>query len=514
MATVKDTYEVDSKADTGGIRQAVGQLVSLRGALNGIKSIGAAPFRAIGGAIKAVGGGLGVLGLAVGGLKAAAEIVGKVTGALKEASPAFGSALGRIEERFTNFKDILFRNIGDALAPVLEKVADLLSSPAFTEFFNRFSGFVFGALKAATPILDTIVGAVGALIDLLVLGHMEDFAEAMEEAFGPEIGGVITAIIGGIKGVVDLLATGDWEQFRSNITNALGGQEPGNTIVNTIQSIVAFVQENWPKVQAAFEQVAGKIGEILGAVTKIIGDFIAEHGPEIQAFLQNVVGKVGEILGRLFQVVMTILGGVKKFIDDNQEEIKRIIETVWNIIKTSVETVLNAISGIINAVLLVLQGDWQGAWDQIKAVFEGVWNGFVGIIESVWSLIKGVVAGGINAVVDLINGLINEVNKALIWANQNLGTSFKGIDYLARVSFAQGGIVSSPTAAIVGDNPRSPEVVAPLSDLLPMIQQAVAGGGQIVVNVYGPFGPGYTPYEAGQQAGQGIRDKLRAKGRV
>ena len=58
------------------------------------------------------------------------------------------------------------------------------------------------------------------------------------------------------------------------------------------------------------------------------------------------------------------------------------------------------------------------------------------------------------------------------------------------LSFAEGGIISSPTVAIVGDA-RTPEVAAPLGDLLPMIQQAVAtaGGGSVTVNapitVYG-----------------------------
>jgi len=58
------------------------------------------------------------------------------------------------------------------------------------------------------------------------------------------------------------------------------------------------------------------------------------------------------------------------------------------------------------------------------------------------------------------------------------------------LSFAPGGIISSPVRAVVGDA-RTPEVVAPLGDLLPMIQQAVAtaGGGSVTVNapitVYG-----------------------------
>jgi TP901 family phage tail tape measure protein len=55
------------------------------------------------------------------------------------------------------------------------------------------------------------------------------------------------------------------------------------------------------------------------------------------------------------------------------------------------------------------------------------------------------------------------------------------------LSFAEGGIISSPTVAIVGDA-RTPEVAAPLGDLLPMIQRAVAtAGGGVGVTVNAPI---------------------------
>ena len=55
------------------------------------------------------------------------------------------------------------------------------------------------------------------------------------------------------------------------------------------------------------------------------------------------------------------------------------------------------------------------------------------------------------------------------------GTAIAGIEALkiGVMSLASGGIAASPTLAMVGDNRRSPEVVAPLHELMPMISNAV-----------------------------------------
>ena len=79
--------------------------------------------------------------------------------------------------------------------------------------------------------------------------------------------------------------------------------------------------------------------------------------------------------------------------------------------------------------------------------------------------------------------------------------------------YATGGIISRPTLAMVGDNRQSPEAVAPLSDLINIIKQALAGSA-INVNVHGPYGPAYTPEQAGRLAGQGVTQAAAARGLV
>ncbi len=72
------------------------------------------------------------------------------------------------------------------------------------------------------------------------------------------------------------------------------------------------------------------------------------------------------------------------------------------------------------------------------------------------------------------------------------------------ISLAEGGIVSRPVQAIVGDNPRSPEVVAPLHKL-----QAMIGGGTI--NLAGAFRlSGSDLVLAVERA---TRDRQRTRGR-
>jgi len=83
------------------------------------------------------------------------------------------------------------------------------------------------------------------------------------------------------------------------------------------------------------------------------------------------------------------------------------------------------------------------------------------------------------------SGFLHSSSGAVSSVGGSLQSRYPNIHFLA-----SGGIASNPIPAIVGDA-RTPEVVAPLGDLMPMIQQAVAmaGGGGVTVNapitVYG-----------------------------
>jgi hypothetical protein len=129
-------------------------------------------------------------------------------------------------------------------------------------------------------------------------------------------------------------------------------------------------------------------------------------------------------------------------------------------------------------------------WGVVKFVFGAIKSGFEELKDLGEAIFDGI--GG--AFKGVINGVISALEKGLNFAIRGLNTILDGIDKAAGpfVNFgsipevnlprlAQGGIVTGPTIAMIGEG-REPEAVIPLSQLGSF---GVGGGANITVNVNG-----------------------------
>lgn len=157
---------------------------------------------------------------------------------------------------------------------------------------------------------------------------------------------------------------------------------------------------------------------------------------------------------------------------------------------TAVQTVFNAVMAMNPIGLVVIA---------IAALVAGLviaykkFEGFRNIVDSVFNFIKTAVSGGfdffkgyLDFVLGIYKGIFNGI--ATIWNNTIGKLSFKvpswvpglggkGFDVPNIPMLAEGGIVNSPTLAMIGE--RGPEAVVPLDRL------RNTGGGDIYVTVQG-----------------------------
>jgi hypothetical protein len=167
--------------------------------------------------------------------------------------------------------------------------------------------------------------------------------------------------------------------------------------------------------------------------------------------------------------------------------------TAWSAITkafTAIQAAFNAVMAM-NPITLIVIG--------IAALVAGLviaykkFEGFRNIVDSVFSFIKTAVSGGfdffkgyLDFVLGIYKGIFNGVAK--IWNNTVGKLSFKvpswvpslggkGFDVPDIPMLAEGGIVTSPTLAMIGE--RGPEAVVPLD------RYRGGGGGDIYVTVQG-----------------------------
>lgn len=123
-------------------------------------------------------------------------------------------------------------------------------------------------------------------------------------------------------------------------------------------------------------------------------------------------------------------------------------------IKNKWDSIKQIFQGIIDFVAGVFTGNWSRAW-------QGVVNIFSGIMGTLGAIVKS----PLNAVISLINAAISGLNRISInipnwvprFGGKSFGLNIPKIPYLAR-----GGIIDSPTLAMVGEAGK--EAVVPLEN--------------------------------------------------
>lgn len=473
MATINDVYNLSTKSDTKGLKDAAKESGVLGKALGAIGKIGKAPFNAIKGAIGGVGKALGaaakglaLFGLAARGIKTIKRIFGDIFNSIKAASPVMAKAVDDLQAKFKTLLGPILAKAGAALAPVIEKIAKLLDDPRIQKFINMLTGaFLDAIVLVANFITDTLIPA---FVDLF--GRIGPLAD--------QISGPLSKAWETFK----TIATAVWEWVRDHViaplVSAWRSLEPEFT--KTWQAILDWWNVTAPKIQIVIDQLFGENGTIT----------------------------------------------------------------------TAVKTGITVISDVLKVAMAIIRGDWDAAWEGLKTTAADSVPFLQNVTQSIATIIGGILGVDLSDVLnkaarsvvqfgiivaygftDFVNGIIDTINSVLqylndvdarFYANQKLmgmnGKAPTSIGLIPRVpypnipSFAAGSIVNNPMLAMIGDSPKSKggEVVAPLTDLLGMIQKAVGGGVNIVIN--GPFGDGYTPRQAGEQAGNGFIATLRAQG--
>jgi hypothetical protein len=126
--------------------------------------------------------------------------------------------------------------------------------------------------------------------------------------------------------------------------------------------------------------------------------------------------------------------------------------------------------GVVQYVFGAVKTGFAELADLGKAIFDGIGGAFKGVINAVISNLER----GLNAAIKGLNIILDGIDSAAgPWIN------FGSIPEVSLPRLAEGGIVTGPTIAMIGEG-REPEAVIPLSKMGSM---GFGGGGNITINV-------------------------------
>ncbi len=303
------------------------------------------------------------------------------------------------------------------------------------------------ALAVLTSPITWIIAAIAALIAIGVLLYQNwdtvvEFAKTAWQGLCDFISGICRAIGEFFSGLWTKLQEifepiGQWfgEKF----------QQAWDAIVNIFSGIGEWFsgvfQGAWDAIVNIFTPIGSWFGQRWADVTSAlanIGAWFTDIFQKAWTGLTNIFSKLGSWFGERWNDVTSALSKVASWFGD--------------IFGKAFDAVKNAFSSI---------GDFfKGVWDTVKSIFVNAGQ-MVG--EAVGGAFKSAVNAVLGTIENVVNGFIGMINGVLGVVRNLPGLGWVGsVSTVSLPRLARGGIVDSPTIAMIGEAGK--EAVVPLEN--------------------------------------------------
>lgn len=483
-------------------------------------------------------------------LEAIEKQVGGTAEATANASDKMKVAFSQLQER-----------LGQKLLPVFEKLATFFITkllPAVERFVEkgvkvlrdtfdslreRLTPVVNALRNALAPILEKIIGWLRKNIDTVkvffgviagatVIAAVVALGAAFAALFSPIVLviGAIAAVAAGLyyayqqsetfRNAVDAVA----RFFKDTVVPAL--VDGFNFVKDAVSAFVGFFQERMDAIKAAMTNIREffeGVLDFIGFLWDTFGQTILGHIQRSFDAIKNVVQGAVQVLRGIFDFFLGVLSGdwgrawdgIKNIVGGALETIKGVVKlavspiiAAFDLIKIGVEGALEKMRDVVISILGV-----------IRATFSTIFGTIFNIVADVFRRIKDTVKSAfqtvVNGIISAINAVIGAINGAIRAFNLLPGPDIGQIGRISPVALAEGGIVTGPTFALIGE--AGPEAVVPLSgQYMPdfLKSDGGGGGGSTTIQIQVDAGLVSSPDQVGQQIIEAIRRAERRSGQV
>jgi len=210
-----------------------------------------------------------------------------------------------------------------------------------------------------------------------------------------------------------------------------------------IEKLPVLIQTLLPPVINVVTQLAIALVQNAPAIlTMVLNGFITA--------LPNMITALVEALPQIIEAIINFL--------TNPETIAALMDAAVQLFMALILAVPQILGGLISAFGTLVGNLWTGIKNMFSEFAANFGNFIGGIFKGAINGVIGFIEGFINTPIDIINGFIDIINGAFGWIGVNLGR----IDRIRLPRLAEGGIVSSATIAMIGE--EGDEAVIPLEN--------------------------------------------------
>lgn len=386
------------------------------------------------------------------------NIIGSISSAFAKAwSGGNGGAI--IQNLADSFNNLLY--LADQIGI---SISDWWNSEAGQSFANSIVG-MFGKISASSNVVTqslreiwenggnqtftTLLSVLSNIISVIttIIGFASEIRAEIVEALGPQIANVLNGINFGLTGINDLLI---WLQT------------DGEPILKGVAYAVTILSAAFTAYKSV--QIASKVATTAFTVAQKLLNAAMSANP------------VGLVVAGVTALISVIAICVTHF-----DQIKAAGSKAWSSLTSGATQAWSGIKNTFSSVSTFFQNTFSNAWTKVKNVFSTGGQVFSGIKDGIIASFKKVVNSlitGINTIVkkpfEGLNKILNTIQSLKILNVQ----VFKWLTWRAPIPqlpmLAEGGWVAAnnPQLAIVGDNKREGEIIAPESKITEAVERA------------------------------------------
>ena len=353
-------------------------------------------------------------------------------GTAMEMQAAMMSGFAGSIEQLKSGLDVLLTSLGEALAPVIQKVVAGLQ--VLVDWFNNLSpkmqtviatvGLIVAAIGPLLVILGTLISSIGSIIS--VIGVV-----------APLIAGVAAPIAIAIAAIAALIAIG------------------------------VLLYKNWDIIKAKVLELWKNLVQTWTNIKTSIIATVTQLKTSITTMFNN-----------LKLSIITAINNLKLSLAAAWTSIKTTASTIWTTIKTAVTTAASSIKSSVSGTFNALKGTVSATWNAIKSA----------ITEPINTAVK-LVSAGISKLKSIVNGAklsLPHIKLPHFSVSGKFSLNPPSVPKVSVSWYKTGGIFDSGPQ-VIGVGEAGPEAVVPLDKLwnkLDAIAVAAASGDSptIVIN--------------------------------
>ena len=372
------------------------------------------------------------------------------TGAAEEMAKTQSDTLWGSFKALGSAVEGLMLDIGDAgLAKAVRFVADRLTelpeklksaAAAMREFLKPIEGVGKGLKESFSNLFN------GEDLYDSFMPFMEGVTDSMYDLLPPDAADMVTDGLNGIMLIADgasksfsNLFSGDYGIFDSFMpmmedvrTAALGmfPEEMAENVANMFDGLIDIVDRFWTWIS---DIVMGKLKPLFLNWVNWLNETIF---PIFAEFFNAIAPYIMPILENIFIIVSTVIDKLVDIFSFAFPFIKGIVEAAITAMKDIFGGLFQSLSGIIEFITGVFTGDWEKAWNGVKNIFGGIFKTLAGVLKA-----------PLNAVIGLINGALEHINKINVdipewvpfWGGKSFGVNIPKIPMLEKGTRNWGG---------------------------------------------------------------------------